>query len=63
MEKYKNKTVNTVYNYFNKYKNKIIGALITGVLLIQDVLHDLKLEITFFSLIGLALAVYYFNKK
>tara|TARA_R100001129_G_scaffold23961_1_gene15395 strand:- start:355 stop:546 length:192 start_codon:yes stop_codon:yes gene_type:complete len=63
MEKYKNKTVNTVYNYFNKYKNKIIGALIIGVFLIQDVLHDLKLEITFFSLICLALAVYYFNKK
>ena len=70
MEKYKNKTVNTVYNYFNKYtkhfskyKNKIISALIIGVLLIQDVLHDLKLEITFFNLIGLALAVYYFNKK
>ena len=71
MEKYKNKTVNTVYNYFNKYKtkyfskykNKIMCFLIVSVLLIQDVLHDLKLEITFFSLIGLALAVYYFNKK
>ena len=46
-----------------KYKNKIMCFLIIGVILIQDILNNLKLEITFFNLIGLALAVYYFNKK